>query len=57
MRSKIPHVVHLTNQHWMNQSFHCRHGSILQELKKIKFIGFFFGVLIAVHMTRNKCLG
>jgi hypothetical protein len=31
LKSKIPHIIHLANQHWMNQSFPCRYGSILQE--------------------------
>jgi hypothetical protein len=28
-KNKIPHIVHLTNQHWMNQSYPFTYGSIL----------------------------
>jgi hypothetical protein len=27
-QNKIPHIVHLTNQHWMDQSSLCRYGFI-----------------------------
>jgi hypothetical protein len=36
-KNEIPHIVHLTNQHWMNQSFPCGYGFILQEEKKFNF--------------------
>jgi hypothetical protein len=32
-KNKIPHIINLTNQHWMNQSFPCQYESILQEEK------------------------
>jgi hypothetical protein len=41
-KNKFPHSVHLTNQHWMDQSFPCRYGCILQEIFLIifwKFLG------------------
>jgi hypothetical protein len=37
-KNKRPHIVHLTNQHWMNQSFPCRYGSVLQEKKIFRWI-------------------
>jgi hypothetical protein len=30
-KNKILHLIHLTNQHWINQSFPCICGSIPQE--------------------------
>jgi hypothetical protein len=54
-KTKIPHVVHLTNQHWMNQSISYRYGSIPQEEKHYYWNS--FGVPIAARMARKNCLG
>jgi hypothetical protein len=46
LQNKIPQIIHLTNQHQMNQSFPCIYGSILEEnFKKIIFFGILFGFL------------
>jgi hypothetical protein len=56
LKNKITHIVHLTNQHWMNQSFPCIYGSILQERKIKIFFGSFSSVFVATRTTRKKCL-
>lgn len=40
-KSKIPHIVHLRNQHWINQSSPCKYGYIPQEQIKLKNWKFF----------------
>jgi hypothetical protein len=55
-KNKIPHIVHLTNQYWMNKRFPYTHESNPQEKKYWKKLEV-FGVLVATETTRKKCLG
>jgi hypothetical protein len=32
-QTKIPHIVHFTNQHWMIKNFHCTNGFIVVQRK------------------------
>jgi hypothetical protein len=52
LQNKIPHIAHLTNQHWMNQSFICRYGFIPQEEEKLIIFWMFFGFLVAAQWSQ-----
>jgi hypothetical protein len=53
---KFPHIIHLTNQHWMNQRFPYRYGSIPHQNKHYNFLKV-FDVFVAAWTSSTFSLG
>jgi hypothetical protein len=55
-QNKIPRIIHLTNQHQINQSFPYRHGSNPKEKKKLNGFLEVFLVFLELHDIPLLCL-